>query len=90
MENPESKAGEEVPWRQISGNRPNLKASLSLQKLADILQLRNMILAVTAVFDQLRPIGKVFGNRMFYIELLKFHEDRSPSLYLGFLCVEKN
>lgn len=81
MEHAESQPGEEVPRRQVASDRTDLKACLPLQELAYVLQLRNMVLTVATVFDQLRPIVQVLGNGMLQVKFVQLSQDCSPSLY---------
>lgn len=78
MEHSESQTRKEVPWRQVTGNRTQLKASFTLQKYIDVLQLWQIILTITAILNQFRPIFQIFWHRMYHIQSLQFTKNNTP------------
>lgn len=70
MEHSERQARKEVPRRQVTSNRTQLKASFTLQKYIDVLQLGQIILTIAAILLQLWPIFHIFWHRMLHIQFL--------------------
>lgn len=85
VEHAECQSREKVPGRQIAGHRTNLEASLSLQKLTDVLQLRNVVLAIATVLDKCRPILQILRDCMLQVEFVQLPKDRSPSFHFFIL-----
>lgn len=78
VEHAKCQAREEIAWRQISGYRTQLEAGLALQKRTDVLQLRQIVLTVTAVFDELWPVLHIFRHRMHHVQAMQFTEHHAP------------
>lgn len=80
VENSESEPTEKVPRTEVTGYWSQLKAGFTLEKHADVLQLRNVVLTITTVFDQLRPVFQVFFAGVRLVEFLQLAEHHAPIL----------
>lgn len=83
MKHPESQASEKIARRQVTSDWSYGKTSASLEKLRNILQLRNVILPVAAVLAQeFKVFIKLFAS-VLLVKLCKLLEYDRPSF--GFL-----
>lgn len=55
-----------------------MKASFALEKDADVLKLGNVIRAISAVLDQLRPVFEKLWHGILHVELVELVEDDAP------------
>lgn len=85
VEHAKSQSREKVPRRQIASDRTNLESCLPLQELADVLQLRNVVLAISTVLDQSRPVLQVLGHSVLHVELVQLPQDSAPSFHFFLL-----
>lgn len=90
MEDSKSQSRKKVPRAEVTGNRSQLKAGLPFQKHADILQLRYIVFAVTAVFHKLRPVLQVLATRVLLIKFMQFTEHGPPVIVFTRRFVKKN
>lgn len=80
MKNSERQPGQEIPRAQVPSHRPQLEARLPLQENVHVLQLRNVVLPVAAVFDQLGPILQILATGMPLVQFVELSKYGSPSI----------
>lgn len=82
MEDAEGEASEKVARRQVARHGPDDETSASLEKLRYVLQLRYVVLPISAILlEQLEILIELFAS-MSSVQLAQLLEDNRPSFGL--------